>query len=247
MNPWKKSYFAGNWTDFIQCTSIGTNLIYGNHMSDNGLCQMIKACVHIGCIVRINFLKVFFCFLPDFCHMCFTCQLIWIKNSILKRAGSIIMNRLFDICRNFREYQFHLWFSCFRNNLLLESNQFFNSLMAKHNGIKDLFFRNFFCTAFHHEDCRFRTGNRYVHGRSRQLFLCWVDDIPAIYTAYTDAGNWSIPWNIGNSQRSGCPQHSAQFRRIILFNRQYSSYYMNVMSASLIKQRTNRTVNEACI
>ena len=235
MDAWKKSDFTADRADFIQCTSIRTNLINRNHMTDNFFGEMIQAFRNIGTIFGINFFEMGFRFFSYFFHMGFTGELIWIKDRFFKRSFSIGINSSFNLFRNFREDQCTLRLSYFFNNLLLECHQFFNGFMSKHNSVKDIFFRRLLCTAFYHQNSCFRTCNSNIQSGYFELFLRRIDDKLPVNTAHTDTRNRSVPRDIGNPQRSRCAKHSAKFRRIIIIYGKNCCHHMYIIAAPLIK------------
>ena len=61
--------------------------------------------------------------------------------------------------------------------------------MGEHDGVQDLFFRDFVSAAFNHEDGVFRTGDDDIHVALFALGDGRVDDELAIDAADADTGN----------------------------------------------------------
>ena len=118
----KQSYFAGNRTDFVQSTAIRTDFVHRNHVTDNFLCQMVKAICYRSCMIGIYFLEVIFCFFFHFRHNGFTGKFIGIKNRFFQRLFRISSDRCLNFFGNFRKYQCPFLLSHFSNNFILKSH-----------------------------------------------------------------------------------------------------------------------------
>ena len=190
------TYFTGNRTNFIQCSSIRTNFIYRDHFSYNRFGQMIQTSNYIGFIIRINFFKMIFSFFSYFFHMSFSCKLIGIENCFSQIVFSIFINSFFYFFGYFCKNQFFLLLAYFFNYFFLKFNKLFYYGVSIHNCIKNFFLRCFFCSTFNHQNSCFRTCYCNIHRRAFQLFLRRIYNKFTINFTDSDTSYRTVPRNI---------------------------------------------------
>ena len=244
VNTREQSDFTGDRADFRQLSAIRTDTFIRDGVTDDFLRQMVERICHIREMFRVNVSEMCHRFLLRSSDIAIAAQLIRIEDRLLQGLGRERFDIFFDLCRDFRESQHALFLADFFDDLLLETADFLDRLMTEHDRIEDFFLRCFLRAAFDHHDRFFRAGDRHIHRGRCHLFLCRVDDILAIHAAHADTGDRAVPRDIGNTDGRRCADHAAQLRCIVIVDREDRRYDMDIISASFIKQRTDRTVDQ---
>ena len=214
-------------------------------MTDDFFCEMIEASRHIRRFVRIQLHKMRLRFFFHFVHVRFARHFVRIENGLLEGFFRIGANFRFQFRRNFRKYHLALRFPDLCDDLLLESDEFFDFLVCKHNRVEHFFLRCFERAAFDHQNRRLRARDRDIHRRFFQLLLRRHQDKRTVHAPHAHTGNRPVPRNIGNSERHRCPQHPAKLRRIVVIDGEHRRHHVYIVAAAFIKKRTNRTINQA--
>ena len=241
----KEADFAADRTDFVDTAAVRTNLVDGDHVADDFLDHFLCDFSDIIGVVRINVGKVFVNIRFDSIHLFFAFDFVSREDSRLHGFFAISMDSFDDICRRFFFDEFLFRYGNLVEETELEFDDFLDFFMGEHDGIQDLFFRDFVSAAFNHEDGVFRTGDDDVHIALFALGDGRVDDELAIDAADADTGNRAGKGNVGHAQRYGGTDHSGDFRSVVMVYAEIISHDVDVMTVCLREERTDRTVDEA--
>ena len=135
-----------------------------------------------------------------------------------------------------------LFLADLRLNLGNKGNHFLDFFVTSQNCLQHGIFRHFVCTSFDHDDLVLGTGNRQVQVIVLPLFQCGVQHDLAVYQTNTDAGDRSVPRNIGDRQSDRSGDHAYNIRCTVRIHCHNCHDYRNVIPHRLREQRTNRTV-----
>ena len=240
----KEADFAADRTDFVDTAAVRTDLVDGDHVADDFLDHLLRDFSDIIGVVRINVGKVFVNIRFDSIHLFFAFDFVSREDSRLHGFFAISMDGFDDICRRFFFDEFLFRYGNLVEEAELEFDDFLDFFMGEHDGIQDLFFRDFVSAAFNHEDGVFRTGDDDVHIALFALGDGRVDDELAIDAADADTGNRAGKGNVGHAQRYGGTDHSGDFRSVVMVYAEIISHDVDVMTVCLREERTDRTVDE---
>lgn len=244
MNTREQSHLAGDRTDLRQLSAIRTDAFIRDGVTDDLLRQVVERISHIREMIRVDLSEMFHRFFLRSSDITITAQLIRIEDRFLQGLGRKSLYILLDVFRNLREGQDTLFLTDLFDDLLLETADLLDGLMAEHDRIEDLFLRCFLRAAFDHHDRFFRAGHCHIHRGCRHLFLGRVDDILAIHASHADTGDRTVPRDIGNADGRRRADHAAQLRCIVIVDREHRRYDMDIISTSFIKQRTDRAIDQ---
>ena len=245
MRTSQQTNFAGYRTNFIQSTTIRTNLVNRNGTTNDFLNQLLGNVSNVFSVVRI-FVNENFC---DFCfnasNVFFTFQLVSIHQSFFQFSSAVCFNLFCNFSRRIVYGNFHFGFANLSNNFFLEFNQFFDYAVSKPDSIQHSFFGNFFSTCFYHQDSIFSTCNSKVQKACASLFNGGVDDEFAINQANANTCDGTFKRNVRNGQCAGSTYHCRHIRSIVRVNGNCGCYDLYVIMISVREHRTDRTVNQA--
>ncbi len=240
----KETDFAADRTDFVDATAVGTNLVNGDHVTDDFLNHLLSNVGDVVGIIGVDVGKVFIDVGFDGVHLFFAFDLIGREDSRLHGFFAIGVNGFDDVSRRFFFDEFLFRYRNAVQEGKLEFDDFLDFFMGDHDSVEDLFFRNFFSTAFNHEDGVFRTGNDDVHVALFALSDRRVDDEFTIYTADADTGNRAGKGNMRHAQGNRGADHSGDFRGIVVIYAKIISHDVDVMTIRFREERTDRAVDE---
>ena len=240
----KEADFAADRTDFVDTAAVRTDLVDSDHVADDFLDHLLRDFSDIIGVVRINVGKVFVNIRFDSIHLFFAFDFVSREDSRLHGFFAISMDGFDNIGRRFFFDEFLFRYGNLVEEAELEFDDFLDFFVGEHDGIQDLFFRDFVSAAFNHEDGVFRTGDDDVHIALFALGDGRVDDELAIDAADADTGNRAGKGNVGHAQRYGGTDHSGDFRSVVMVYAEIISHDVDVMTVCLREERTDRTVDE---
>ena len=241
----KEADFAADRTDFVDTAAVRTDLVDGDHVADDFLDHLLRDFSDIIGVVRIDVGKVFINVGFDSVHLFFAFDFVSREDSRLHGFFAISVDSFDDICRRFFFDEFLFRYGNLVEEAELEFDDFLDFFMGEHDGVQDLFFRDFVSAAFNHEDGVFCTGNDDIHVALFTLGDGRVDDELAIDAADADTGNRAGKGDMGHAQRYGCADHSGDFRSVVMVYAEIISHDVDVMTVCLREERADRTVDEA--
>ena len=165
MNTRQIIHFRIQWTDFINLTTVRTDLIFGNQTTYFCMLHLLQDFSHIThdtvefFMVRV-FLFINCCDLVfDSLSRCFTRQLFFYLNSLLQIAVVGCDNLCLQLFINMQQFHFSLFFADCRNNFFLEGNQFFDCFVPFEKSFQHDIFRQFLSSRLYHVDSLFGTSH----------------------------------------------------------------------------------------
>ena len=237
--------FAADGAHFVDAAAVGTNLVDGDHMTDDFLNHLLSYFRNDVAVFRVDVREVFVNITFDGVHLFFPFHLVSRENSGFHGFFAIGVDGFDDIGRRFFFYEFLLRNADFVEEAELEFNDLLDFFMSEHDGVKDVFFRNLLSAAFNHEDSVFRAGDDDIHVALFALSYGRVNDILPVYAAHADAGNRAGKGNMGHAQRYGRADHGGDFRGVIVVYAEIVGDDVHVVTIGLREQRPNGTVDEA--
>ena len=123
-----------------------------------------------------------------------------------------------------------------------KGNHFFDFFMTGKNCLEHGILRHFIGASLDHDDLVLSAGNGQMQVIVLALFQRRVQHDLAVNQSYADAGDRSVPGNIGNGQRNRSGDHAHNIRCAVLVHCQNRHDNGNVIPHGLREQRTNRTV-----
>ena len=143
--------FCGKWTDFFDCTTVRTLVVFEDHLADNLLLVLIYSFTKFGKPLFV-ISKSFFQLFCDFTDIFFSCLLVICEycNFHLFRCYDLL-NRFKEFFRYCKAYIIMFWFSTFCNDLVDECDDFLIHFMRREDGFEHLSFRYFICSGFNHD------------------------------------------------------------------------------------------------
>ena len=189
-------------TDFIDLTTVRTNLVFRDQAAHFSVFHLFQDFSHIPHDTVKFFVVCIFFFVSsnDLVFHClsrrFTRQFFFYLNSLLEVAvvGCDDFSLQFSIYM--KQFYFCFFFTDCRNDFFLEGNQFFNSFVPFQKGFQHDFFRQFFGTRLYHVNSVLGTSHCQFKKRALSLFLRWVDDDFPVNITYLYSSDWSVKRNI---------------------------------------------------
>ena len=159
-------YFRIQRTDFINLTTVRTDLIFGNQTAHFSMLHLLQDFSHITHDTVEFFVVCVFLFINccdlvfDSLSRCFTRQLFFYLNSLLQVAVIGCDNLCLQLFINVQQFYFCFFLADCCDNFFLEGNQFFDRLVPFEKSFQHDIFRQFLSSRFYHIDSLFGTSHR---------------------------------------------------------------------------------------
>ena len=236
--------FTAYRTNLLNLTTVRTNLLLGNHTAYDFLNDFVKHIWNFLDGIRIKLQEMLHSFSLNIGNILITGQLIRVADSLIQLVSSVLTNSLFQLLWNSKELNLALLLATSLLDFILESNDLLDFLMTKEDSLQNNFFRKLISTSLNHHYCITGAGNGQIKVRNLTLLNIRVDNKLSINATNTNTSYWTKERNIGNSQSTGCTNHSRNLWSVVMLYGHNCSYNLNIITITLWEQRTDRTVNE---